>query len=136
MKSGYGLETAAELRSLEAIRDAAARHPVTVVPTFLGAHEVPVEHRADRSRYLDLLVERDAARRGRGAASPRSATSSARRGSSRVAESRRILEAARDRGLGLRVHADELVQTGGAELAAEMGASLRRPSGVRLRARA
>ena len=41
VKSGYGLETAAELRSLEAIRLAAGRHPVTVVPTFLGAHEVP-----------------------------------------------------------------------------------------------
>src|SRR5262245_42256392 len=57
VKSGYGLETAAEIRSLEAIRDAARRHPVTVVPTFLGAHEVPVEHRATRARYLDLLTE-------------------------------------------------------------------------------
>ena len=46
VKSGYGLETAAELRSLEAIRAAGRRHPVGVVPTFLGAHEVPVEHRS------------------------------------------------------------------------------------------
>ena len=45
VKSGYGLETGAEVRSLEAIRLAASRHPVTVVPTFLGAHEVPREHR-------------------------------------------------------------------------------------------
>ena len=51
VKSGYGLETAAEMRSLEAIRAAARRHPVTVVPTFLGAHEVPVEHRG-RPRAL------------------------------------------------------------------------------------
>ncbi len=51
VKSGYGLETAAELRSLEAIRAAAARHRSTVVPTFLGAHEVPLEHR-DRPRAL------------------------------------------------------------------------------------
>jgi imidazolonepropionase len=57
VKSGYGLETGAEIRSLEAIRLAAARHPVTVVPTFLGAHEVPREHRGNRSRYVDLLVE-------------------------------------------------------------------------------
>ncbi len=57
VKSGYGLETGAEVRSLEAIRLAASRHPVTVVPTFLGAHEVPREHRGDRARYVDLLVE-------------------------------------------------------------------------------
>src|SRR5262249_3793828 len=48
VKSGYGLDTAAEIRSLEAIRAAAARHPVTLVPTFLGAHEVPPEHRSRR----------------------------------------------------------------------------------------
>ncbi len=57
VKSGYGLETAAELRSLQAIRAAAARHPATIVPTFLGAHEVPVEHRADRARYLEILID-------------------------------------------------------------------------------
>ena len=49
VKSGYGLDTAAEVRSLEAIAAASRRHPVTVVPTFLGAHEVPVEHRGDRA---------------------------------------------------------------------------------------
>ena len=82
VKSGYGLETGAEIRSLEAIRHAAARHPVTVVPTFLGAHEVPREHRANRARYVDILVEEmipAVAARGL-AVSP---TSSARRASSR-----------------------------------------------------
>ena len=48
VKSGYGLELEAEMRSLEAIGDAAAAHAVTVVPTFLGAHEGPLEHRDDR----------------------------------------------------------------------------------------
>jgi len=47
IKSGYGLETEAEVRSLQAIRAAAESHPVGVVPTFLGAHEVPPEHRGD-----------------------------------------------------------------------------------------
>src|SRR5207245_4391189 len=56
VKSGYGLETSAEIRSLEAIRAAGARHPITLVPTFLGAHEVPPEHRARREAYVDLLV--------------------------------------------------------------------------------
>lgn len=121
VKSGYGLDTAAELRSLEAIALAAGRHPVTVVPTFLGAHEVPVEHRADRARYVDLLVTEmipEVARRGLA----RFCDVFCEEGVFTVAESRAILSAAKDHGLALRVHADELGWTGGAELAAELGA--------------
>jgi imidazolonepropionase len=121
VKSGYGLELGAELRSLEAIRDAGATHPVTVVPTFLGAHEVPREHRGDRARYVRLLVDEmipEVARRGLAAF----CDVFCEEGVFTVAETRRILLAARERGLGLRVHADELTPTGGAELAAELGA--------------
>lgn len=121
VKSGYGLETAAEVRCLEAIRAASERHPVTVVPTFLGAHEVPLEHRGDRERYVDLVVREmipEAARRGLAAF----CDVFCEEGVFSVAESRRILEAARAAGLALRVHADELTWTGGAELAAELGA--------------
>ena len=119
--SGYGLETAAELRSLEAIRLAGSRHPVRVVPTFLGAHEVPPEHRASRERYVQLLVEEMVpAVAGRGLAE--FADVFCEQGVFSVEESRRILLAARARGLKLRVHADELGATGGAELAAELGA--------------
>jgi imidazolonepropionase len=121
VKSGYGLETAAEIRSLEAIAEAGAAHPVTVVPTFLGAHEVPVEHRADRRRYIDLVVREmipEVANRGLAAFADVFCES----GVFTVAESREILGAARDLGLGLRIHADELAWTGGAELAAELGA--------------
>jgi imidazolonepropionase len=121
VKSGYGLETAAEVRSLEAIRDAGRRHPVTVVPTFLGAHEVPVEHRADRERYLRLLTDEmipEVARRGLAVF----CDVFCEQGVFSVEESRRVLSAARGQGMKLRVHADELAATGGAELAAEMGA--------------
>ena len=121
VKSGYGLETEAELRSLEAIGLAARQHPVTVVPTFLGAHEVPLERRDDRERYLDEVIGEmlpEVARRGLA----RFCDVFCEEGVFSVEESRRILGAARDRGLGLRIHADELVWTGGAELAAEMGA--------------
>lgn len=121
VKSGYGLETAAEIRSLEAIRLAASRHPVTVVPTFLGAHEVPREHRGDRARYLDLLVEEMVP----AVAEPGLAVFCdvfCEEGVFTVEESRRILLAARKRGMKLRIHADELAATGGAELAAELGA--------------
>jgi imidazolonepropionase len=121
VKSGYGLETGAELRSLEAIRLAASRHPVTVVPTFLGAHEVPREHRDDRQRYVRILVEEMIpAVAGRGLAV--FADVFCERGVFSVEESRRILLAARAHGLKLRIHADELGTTGGAELAGELRA--------------
>jgi imidazolonepropionase len=121
VKSGYGLETGAELRSLEAIRLAASRHPATVVPTFLGAHEVPREHRASRERYLEILVREmvpEVARRGLAVF----ADVFCERGVFTVDESRRILLAAREHGMKLRIHADELAATGGAELAGEIGA--------------
>jgi imidazolonepropionase len=121
VKSGYGLETQAEIRSLEAIRLAAQRHPVGVVPTFLGAHEVPPEHRGDRSRYLALLVEEmipAVAERGLAVF----ADVFCEKGVFSVEESRRILLAARAHGLKLRLHADELADTGGARLAAELRA--------------
>jgi imidazolonepropionase len=91
------------------------------VPTFLGAHEVPVEHRGDRRRYVDLLVAEmipEVARRGLA----RFADVFCEEGVFTVAESRRILAAARERGMKLRLHADELTWTGGAELAAELRA--------------
>ena len=121
IKSGYGLETEAEVRSLQAIRAAAESHPVGVVPTFLGAHEVPPEHRGDSGRYLDLLIEEMIPEVAR----LRLAVFCdvfCEEGVFTVAESRRILAAASERGMKLRLHADELAWTGGAELAAEMGA--------------
>jgi len=122
VKSGYGLETGAEIRSLEAIRRAAERHPTTVVPTFLGAHEIPVEHRGERSRYVDILVNEmipEVARRGLAVF----CDVFCEQGVFTVPESRRILEAAAEHGMKLRAHVDELAWTGGAELAAELGAS-------------
>jgi len=121
VKSGYGLETDTEVRSLEAIREAGATHPISLVPTFLGAHEVPVEHRADRRRYLDLLVGEmipEVAQRGLAVFCDVFCEA----GVFSVDESREILEAARRHGLKLRLHADELAATGGAELAASLGA--------------
>jgi len=121
VKSGYCLETAAEIRSLEAIRDAGQSHPVTLVPTFLGAHEVPAEHRDQRERYVEILVSEmipEVARRGLATF----ADVFCEEGVFTVAESRRVLEAARAAGLALRIHADELCWTGGAELAGTLGA--------------
>jgi imidazolonepropionase len=121
VKSGYGLETAAEVRSLEATALAASRHPVTVVPTFLGAHEIPLDYRDRRGEYVDLVIEQmipAVAERGLA----EFADVFCEEGVFTVEESRRILLAAREHGMKLRVHADELVWTGGAELAAELRA--------------
>jgi imidazolonepropionase len=121
VKSGYGLDTAAEVRSLEAIEAAARRHPVAIVPTFLGAHEVPVEHRGDRRRYIDHLVGEmipEVARRRLA----RFCDVFCEEGVFTIEESREILTAGKRHGLAPRIHADELCWTGGAELAAEAGA--------------
>jgi imidazolonepropionase len=121
VKSGYGLETSAEIRSLEAIQKAAQRHPVRIVPTFLGAHEVPEERRSQRDAYILSLTEEmipEVARRRLAVFCDVFCEA----GVFTVDESRRILERARQHGLLLRLHADEFGDTGGAELAAELRA--------------
>lgn len=120
-KSGYGLDEANELKQLEVYRRLDAEHPVDLVPTFLGAHVVPPEHRDHRDRYVDLLcdvlIPRVSQRR-----LARFCDVFVETGAYTVAEARRILTAARRHGLGLKVHADQLSAGGGAALAARMGA--------------
>lgn len=120
-KSGYGLSTEAEVKSLEILRNLNETHPLDLIPTFLGAHEVPDEFRNKREKYIDLLI---------GEMIPKVATEKlaefcdifCEEGVFSVEESRRILEAARRKGMKLKLHADELTSSGGAELAAELGA--------------
>ena len=120
-KSGYGLALAEELKQLEAIRDAARLQPVELVPTLLAAHEVPVEHRSARERYLALVAEEivpAAAER----ALARFCDVFCERGVFSAQESRQVLASGRAHGLLPRLHADEFADSGGAELAAELGA--------------
>ncbi|HEX2164207.1 MAG TPA: imidazolonepropionase [Thermoanaerobaculia bacterium] len=120
-KSGYGLSTADELKQLAAIRAAAAGHPVDLVPTLLAAHEVPPEHRADRRRYVDLVCE-EIVPAAAEAGLARFCDVFCEEGVFSVEESRRVLAAGARHGLLPRLHADELSASGGAELAAELGA--------------
>ena len=120
-KSGYGLNLEDELKQLEALRDAATLHPVDIVPTFMGAHEVPPEHRDRREDYIALLVDVMIPEIGRsGLAGFFDVFSEP--GVFSAEETRRLVGAAKAAGFGIKVHADEFVSQGGAELAAEVGA--------------
>jgi imidazolonepropionase len=125
IKSGYGLSVEDELKSLRVVARLTEAIPLRLVPTWLGAHEIPLEYRdsaALRREYIDLLIEQMLPEvvRLRLASF---ADVFCEPGVFTVEETRRILVAALDSGLGLRMHADELEPSGGAELAAEMGAS-------------
>ena len=121
-KSGYGLSLEAEIKSLEVIRDLNQVHPIDLVPTFLGAHEIPDEYRNDHQGYIRVLVEEMIPAVAKQELAEYSDIF-CEEGVFSVDESRRIQQAARNAGLKLRFHADELVGTGGSELAAEMGAA-------------
>ena len=121
VKSGYGLTLTDELKCLEAIAELNAEGPLDLVPTFLGAHAVPPEFRADREGYIRLLIEEmlpEVAHRRLA----EFCDVFCETGAFSVAESERILTGARDLVLRLKVHADELSPLGGAELAARNGA--------------
>jgi len=121
LKSGYGLDLEAELKQLRVIRRLAETQAATLVPTFLGAHEVPPEHRRDRAGYVRLVCEQmiPAVAEGRLA---RCCDVFCEPGVFSPAEARAILTTAQRHGLALKLHADELEGSGGAELAAELGA--------------
>jgi|694.fasta_scaffold04652_11 imidazolonepropionase len=120
-KTGYGLSVRDELRCLAILQQAARMQPVEIVPTFLGAHEYPAEYRDRKAAYVELLVqEMLPAVAGQGIAEYCDIFTESH--VFNLADSRRILERARELGLRLRLHADQLSLLGGAELAAQLGA--------------
>jgi len=121
VKSGYGLDLATELKQLRVVRRLAPEIGASLMPTFLGAHEVPPEYRSRRGAYVRLVCEEMIP----AVARERLATSCdvfCEPGVFTLAEARAVLMAARGHGLGLKLHADELDGAGGAELAAELEA--------------
>ena len=121
IKSGYGLTEEDELKMLDGIRELQQEHFATVVPTFLGAHAIPPEYTDRPDEYLDLLVNRllpYVARKG--LAEARDVF--CEKGYFSVDRSRRLLTAARELGLKVRLHADQLNQIGASSLGAELGA--------------
>lgn len=120
-KSGYGLSLDDEMKMLQALASLRGQSRLEVVPTFLGAHDVPAEYKNKRHEYVRQIVEEMI---------PRVAREDLAQfcdvfcddGYFSVEESRTILQAAKQAGLGLRIHADELAHSGGARLAAELNA--------------
>jgi imidazolonepropionase len=120
-KSGYGLNLADEIKQLEAVRDAGVAHPVDLLPTFMGAHEIPDEFRDRKEDYIDLLIHTVIpAVRDQGLA--RFFDVFCEEGVFSVAETKRLSESALAAGFGLNIHADEFVALGGTELAVRLGA--------------
>jgi imidazolonepropionase len=121
-KSGYGLNMEDELKQLRVLKQANLVHPVDIVPTFLGAHEVPKEYKDRKTEYMDLLIHK---------VLPEVEKNNlaeffdvfCEEGVYSVEEARTMIRKAKEVGLKVRIHADEFVPLGGAQLAAEEGAA-------------
>jgi imidazolonepropionase len=120
-KSGYALTTEGELKMLRTVRALAQAHPIEMSPTFMGAHEVPVEYRDRRRAYVDLIVN-DMIPAVAREQTAESCDVFCETGVFTPGESREILEAGRVAGLAPRIHADELAASGGSAVAAEVRA--------------
>jgi imidazolonepropionase len=116
-KSGYGLDTETELRILKTTKKLNDTHLIDIIPTFLGAHAVPKEHKT--KEYVDTVIN-EMIPKTKGLA--RFCDVFCEKGVFSPNQSKRILEAGRKHGLTPKIHADEIVDTGGASLAAEIGA--------------
>jgi len=120
-KSGYGLSLEDEIKMLEVIEELNQIHPIDLVPTFLGAHEVPEEYRGRRDDYIELITQKmmpEVAKRKLAVF----CDVFCEKGVFDIEESRKILTAAKNHGFKLKLHADQLTSLGGAKLAAQLGA--------------
>lgn len=120
-KSGYGLDYDTEIKQLEVMKQLNKEHPVEIVSTFLGAHAVPNEYKGKDEEYIDFMLEK---------VLPKVVKDNlaefcdvfCEEGVFSVEQSRRILLKAKELGMKLKLHADEIVQLGGSELAGELKA--------------
>jgi imidazolonepropionase len=120
-KSGYGLDFDTELRQMKAMGQLNTDHAVEVVPTFMGAHAVPPEYRGRADDYVEFIIQKVLpAVVEQGIAE--FCDVFCEKGVFSVEQTRKILKAAIALGLKAKIHADEIVSFGGAELAAELGA--------------
>jgi len=126
-KTGYGLDTENELKMLEVMRLLDESHPVNLVPTFLGAHAIPSEYKGRTDEYVRVVVDEMMpaleAQGYLGHDPPPFCDVFCEDGAFSVEQSRRILQKARELGMGLKIHTDEFKALGGTALAVELGAT-------------
>jgi imidazolonepropionase len=130
IKTGYGLDTDTELKMLAAIAELDKPHPISIVPTFLAAHAVPPEFRANANGYVDLICNTmlpaawkwfvESPFHGR---VPFFADVFCEKNAFDLEQTRKVLETARSFGFKLKIHADEFTNLGGSRLAIQMGAT-------------
>lgn len=119
-KSGYGLDLETELRQLQASSELNDEHPIEIVNTYLGAHAWPAEYKEDHAGYIRYMIEHVLPRvKETGLA--QFCDAFCEKGVFSIEETREIMQAAKEMGFHLRLHADEITPLGGAELAAELG---------------
>lgn len=121
-KSGYGLDRDTEIKQLEIMKELNRRHPVDIISTYMGAHAVPEEYTGREDAYIDYMIDVVIPEvRDRNLAE--FCDVFCEKNVFSVQQSRRLLLKAKENGLKIRIHADEIAQLGGAELAAELGAA-------------
>lgn len=121
IKSGYGLSTEDELKILKVIKRLDKEHPINVVPTFLGAHAFPREYKNKEEDYVNLIIE-EMLPVVKEKNLAKFCDIFCGKEVFNLEQSGRILDAAKDLGFKLKIHADQLSYDGGAELAAKMNA--------------
>lgn len=120
-KSGYGLDLQTEIKQLQVMADLDHSHPIDIAKTFLGAHALPRDYQGREAAFVDYLIEK---------VMPEVMDQElaefcdvfCEKNVFSISESRRLLQKAKEMGFKLKIHADEIVRLGGAELAAELGA--------------
>lgn len=120
-KSGYGLDHDTEIKQLEAMQALQEMHSIDIVPTFLGAHAVPKDYKGKEDAFIDMMIEDvmpEVVERGLA----EFCDIFCEKNVFDVEQSRRLLNKAKEMGMKVKLHADEIVRLGGAELAAELGA--------------
>jgi imidazolonepropionase len=128
-KTGYGLQTAVELRMLQALIALDKEGPIEIAPTFLGAHAIPPEYSDDADKYIDLVTQTmlPVLKDWWSNHAPYHALPFVdifcETGAFDLQQSRKVLETAKELGFPLKIHADEFDNLGGANLAAELGAA-------------
>ena len=121
VKSGYGLDKETELKQLRVIKRLNEAHPMDAVATYLGAHAIPEEYALRSGEYIDFIIS-DMLPEIKRQSLAEFCDVFLETGVFGVEESRKLLTAAREMGFGLKIHADEIDELGGSQLAGELGA--------------